>query len=229
MTFTACHIDDSDDENGDENGNGGVTGKRLKTSVSTGPGFYSRTEISYNSDGTMKGSDVYDESSKRICYANHTSNPDGTLAKEEFYDIVNNTSSVYNFSYDTNKKLQKAEGIYYADKVQWATGTVVYTFQNGRKTRQVTTLTSIDGSVTVQQLDFNYDAQGRRTTTDEINTPNRGDVIGLRTFTRTYKTDGTLEKVTYPSDYTATSGTNTDTFTWENGKTTMNFDDINPY
>jgi hypothetical protein len=100
------------------------------------------------------------------------------------------------------------------------TVTINFTFQNGRKTRE---LMNMGGGV-MNEFVYNYDSQGRRTTT--IHTLySSASVIGSRQFTRTYHADGTLQKVTYPVSFVDNT-TVTKTFTWEDGKTTVNDDDF---
>jgi hypothetical protein len=229
MTLTACIEDDNGTGDGDENGNGGnsgggVSGKRIKKMAqTTGPadGMY-RQEYSYNSDGTIKRVDGYDEASKLIMYFHVTHNPDGTKAKEEAYNAADNSRNyVFTYTYDTNKKPKKAEGAYYAGEVQYGTVTVDYTFQNGRKTREVLTSTSGFTPMNVR-YDYSYDSSGKRTATVETHS-----ITGTRQYTRAYNSDGTLQKVTYPYGYNNSDNrTVTKTYTWEKGKSAINDDDL---
>ena len=197
VTLTACPVDDENEddpdeiENGENGNNGGVAGKRIITQLQTsGPsqGFV-RVEWSYNDNGSLKRQDLYDESSKLVRYEIWTSNSDGTIAKEEMYDSNNNLLQYMNYSYDANKKPLKAEGA--MNTTPWSYD---YTFQNGRKTLQLMKIG--DTEIT---LEFNYDGNGRRTTTSE--TTNYGTQVFTRVFTRTYNSDGTLQKVTFPNGY----------------------------
>jgi len=219
MTFTACP---GTDENGDDqNGNGGgVAGKRIKTILqTTGPmDAWHRLEWSYNSDGTIKRHDWYDESSKLIMYATFISNTDGTTAKEEGYYPDNSRAHLYEYSYDSNKKPKQAKYTYYHNGVSYLTQNVEYTFQNGRKTREV--LTSGDQT---NDYVYNYDSQGRRTSVTHTFTSS--GFKGSRQIVRTYNTDGTLQKVTYPLSFSDNT-TITRSFTWEDGKKTVNEDDF---
>jgi hypothetical protein len=217
MTFTGCSRTDSPDESG--NGNGvGVTGKRLKTEVNnTGP-FAMRNEFSYNSDGSFKRFDVlHDGSSKLIMFAIASSNTDGTVAKEELYYADNSLYQVYNYSYDANKKPQKVNVSFHAPGQTNCSMTINYSFQNGRKTREVI-ISSCDRDEVVIQTDYNYDNKGIRTTATETHS-----VLGKRQIAYIYNADGTLQKRTYP-EYDNT-GTITHTYTWEDGKTTVHWFD----
>ena len=233
-TFTSCNEDEdpSDDpdeiENGDNGNNGGVSGKRLITMVQTtgpidGP---ARSEMSYNSDGTVKRVDQYDVSSKLILYTTYTCNSDGTKHKEELYDVSNSSNPQlfyeYTYSYDANKKPLKAEGTYFLNGINM-TVTIDYTFQNGRKTHEVlTSLSSVSQEIVTIEYDITYDNNGRRSTTTETHSS-----LGTRKYTRTYNSDGTLQKVTYPYGYNGSDNrTVTNEFKWENGKKTWNEDDF---
>jgi len=216
MAMIACGESEGD-ENGN-NGNGGgnsVTGKRLKSYIVSSPGSEDiRTEYSYNSDGSMKRNDIYyHASSKLFMYEIYTNNPDGTLAKHEQYMVDMPTwKTVWVYFFDANKNPIKREGTSYMDNVIVGTSTVENTFQNGRKTRSV--IKDYYGGALQQErvLVFNYDSNGKRTTTNQ--TSNGKTLI----FTRSYKGDGTLDKVT-TSDNSVTM-----TFTWENGKSIEDFD-----
>ena len=226
MTLVTCSGEDENEngENGENGGGSNVSGKRIKTLLQTaGPrdGSY-RVETSYNSDGTIKRTDAYDENSKLEMYFIITSNPDGTRAKEEAYTAADNKLYyVFSYTYDSNKKPKKGDGTYYVNGVLFGTVTIDYTFQNGRKTREVFKTTSGFEPATVQ-YDFNYDNAGKRTTTTETHS-----LTGTRTYTRTYNPDGTLQKITYPFGYNnSDNGTVTKTYTWEDGKSTANIDDL---
>ena len=223
VTLTSCDEDEdpSDDPDEIENGNnGGVAGKRIKTQLqTTGPMEGSiRVEWTYNSDGSIKRQDLYDASSKLVSYEIWTSNSDGTIAKDEMYDSNNNLLQYMNYSYDANKKPLKGQGEMYSGSVA-VTWTYDYTYQNGRKIRQVMKV----GDLT-NDYEFIYDSQGRCTGSTET-TSYSGQFIGGRKFTRTYNTDGTIQKVTYP--YSSTDNTTViQTFTWENRNTKMNYADF---
>ena len=236
VTLTACPVDDENEddpdeiENGENGNNGGVAGKRIKTELQTTgtkDDFY-RTEWSYNSDGTVKQSDSYNESSKRVEYTTYTNNTDGTIAKEESYELDNSSNFklfyVYNYSYDDNKKPLQMLGSYYDDKGEvFLNMTFDFTYQNGRKTRQVV----MGGDSMINEYEYSYDSQGRRTKTIETTTYS-GQLISTRQIDYTYNTDGTLQKKTYPSN--ADNSTVTKTYTWEDGKTTVNIiDDYFPF
>ena len=233
VTLTACPVDDENEDDPDEieNGeNGGVAGKRLKSTVqTTGPidGSY-RSELTY-SDGTLKQSDVFDVSSKLTGYAIYTNNSDGTRNKMEFYDLSNSSepqlAHVYTYSYDANKKPLQGKGIYYTNGTQYGTVTIDFTFQNGKKTGEK--MTFVFGNAPYSEtftttFAHNYDNNGRRTTTTETHS-----LLGARQYTRTYNSDGTLQKVTYPYGYGGSDNrTVTKEFTWENGKKTYDEDDF---
>jgi hypothetical protein len=61
------------------------------------------------------------------------------------------------------------------------------------------------------------------TTTTATNNYSAGSWI----FTRTYNSDGTLQKIHCPNSYHG--GSETHTFTWENGKEAYNYDIYNIY
>jgi len=210
MTFTACPGEDSDPDGG-ENGSGGVAGKRYTSYVvnySNSPD--TRSEVSYDSNGLLIRNDVYyTESSKRIMYEIITSNPDGTLAKHEQYmEDMPGYKTVWEYSYDSNKTLLKRQGTTFMDGVVIGVTTMDYTFQNGRKIRDVLT-----GNNQVDVREYNYDSNGRRTTTTHTTTS--GGNVSTKQYTRIYNADGTLQKVTGP-DFTVI-------YTWENGKTAWNY------
>jgi len=218
MTITAC-LEDENGEDPDDNGNsgGGVAGKRLKgyEQTSSKPEHYLKMEYSYNSDGTLNRVNQYDKASTLVQYFIYTNNPDGTLSRMVLKN--ENYETVYEYFYNSNKTLQKAQvlfsGILY--------GNIEYTFENGKKTREM--VRNISSEMT-QLFEYSYDNRGRRTTTTETNyiPPN------TRQYTRTYNSDGTLQKVTFAYGY----GDNTPVtiaFTWENGKSTYNHDDFAHY
>ena len=217
MTLAACSGEDENEggENGENGGGSNVSGKRLKMYIVSSPGADdTRTEYTYNSDGSIKRNDVYNhKSSKLFMYEIYTNNPDGTLAKHEQYMVDMPTwKTVWVYSFDTNKNPVKRDGTSYMDNVIVGTSTEENTFQNGRKTRSV--IKDYVGGALQQEriLVFNYDSKGKRTTTNQ--TSNGKTVI----FTRAYKADGTIDKVT-TSDNSVTM-----TFTWENGKSIEDFD-----
>jgi len=223
MTVTACLEDENenDDENGG-NGGGGVTGKRIKTVVQTsGPidGF-SRCEYTYNSDGTHKRTDWYDEQSKLAIYLTYTSNSNGTVAKSEMFYSNNGRFQVYNYSYDSNKKLLKAEGFFILGTEEIRL-TIDYTFQNGRKIREV--IKTFTNPYTESTHEYNYDSNGRRTTMTETH-----NLYGTKQYTFTYNSDGTLKTVTYPYGYTDNRMV-TREYSWENGKLAQNAEDLLTY
>jgi hypothetical protein len=229
-TLTACDIlEDNNDENGKEeeggNGGGGVSGKRIKTQLITNTsGTIQRGEYTYNNDGSIKRSEWYDASSKMYCYINSTNNPDGSINKEETFYPDTDMTQVLNYTYDANKKYKKAEGAV-ETMGQKIPITFNFTFQNGRLIRYVLSSGSLgSNSYSESIFEQNYDANGRRTTTNETHS-----VSGTRKYTRTYNSDGTLQKVTADAYSGIPNSGCTYTFTWENGKTTINFDDYNPY
>ena len=216
-TLTACDILEDNNDEGDKeeeggNGGGGVSGKRLKSYIVSSPENTIRSEYSYNSDGTLKRTDnYYHESSKLIQYVIYTNNSDGTVAKQEQYIEGYSLITVWNFTNDSNKKPLKRQGTSSMDGVTMGSSIVDYTFQNGRKTREV--VKDYSGTVmqSETQYEFNYGSNGRRTTTVQT-------INGKSTqYTRTYNSDGTLQKVISPST--------TITFTWENAKPPHDFDD----
>ena len=180
-----------------------------------------KTEWSYNSDGTINRCDSYDEQSKLLFYQIHTYNTNGTLAKVEAFDNVNKEQIfVYNYSYDSNKKPVKMQGIYYYPGGLEIPATFDYTFQGGRKIREVFKMQDVE-----DVLEFNYDSNGRRTTIKESH-----NMAGTRQFDFTCNPDGTLKKVTYPNGYGGSDNRIiTREYTWENGKTTQDFMDILRY
>ena len=221
MTFNACIEDDNEgDENGNNgNGNGGgVAGKRIKTMVHSGGDGPVRFEYSYNSDGTTKQVDAYDAASKLVMRDVITCNPDGTWAKLEQTDLAySGTVLVLNHTYDANKKPLSINGKTYLGGAEIGTTTFSFTFQNGRKVSQKQTVTALGVLAQEVQTEFQYDANGRRTKT--ISTP----LIGAKVeYTRTaYNPDGTLKTITVSGGQSFTI-----TFTWEDGKSTVNMDDI---
>ena len=224
-TLTACDdiFGDKTDENGKEeeggNGGGGVSGKRLKTTLITeASGEIHRGEHTYNNDGSLKRVDWYDASSKLISYDIYTNNTDGTHNKWENFNTHGNQVLV--FTYDSNKKPLKAEGTIGEGPLIYE-----YTFQNGRLIRHVMKIGNIGAPGYVEdKFEPEYDSNGRRTTTTETHS-----IVGTRKYTRTYNSDGTLQKV-IADDYAGYANTGfTQTFTWENGKTTVKFDDFSSY
>ena len=227
VTFTACLEDDEKNGGGDDGGDGngsGVSGKRVKTTVQTAThpiGGPVRSEYTYNSDGTVKQIDNYDESSKIVMRDIITNNSDGTWAKVEQTNLAYaGMVTVLNHTYDNNKKLLKIQGSIYLNEVEVGTTTFDFTFQNGRKISQKQTVYS--GGMLSQQLqsEFTYDSNGRRTKT--IITPIVGQTVE---YTRTYNSDGTLQKVNFIGGDDGNTPI-TMTITWENGKSTVNMDDI---
>lgn len=208
MTFTACPGEDSDPDGG-ENGSGGVSGKRIKTVVETSvTGEIQRMEHTYNSNGDLTRIDRYDASSKRVAYWNITNNSDGTWAKTESFAEYGDEVFVY--SYDANKKPIKAEGT-----VNGVPSTYEFTYQNGRRVRAVLRIGS-----SVATFENNYDNNGRRTTTTETLS-----AAGTQQYTRTYNSDGTLQKITATGYSLIPNSGSTETYTWENGKRSFNDDD----
>ena len=219
MSFTACLELENDN---DENEGGGDSGKRLKTVLLISPDSQDmRTEYSYNSDGTLNRYDNYlDASTTHFLYCIITNNSDGTMARHELHQVDIPMITVSEYTYDNNKKPLKMEGSSLWDSNVVSTITVDFTFQSGRKTREVQK--SYAGMLVEEvQRVFNYDGNGRRTTVVETSNGK------TRQITRTYRSDGTLEKVTYP-DFDNTM-TYTHIFTWENGKTTFNWEDFMVY
>ena len=224
MAFIACDEPDDngggDDGGGNGNGGGGstvVTGKRIKTIVHSSTEGPVRFEYSYNSDGTTKQIDAYEASSKLVMRDMITCNPDGTWATLEQTDLAYaGTVLVLNHSYDGNKKPLKIEGTLSLEGVVIGSVTFDFTFQNGRKISQKQVVTTMGILAQELQSEFMYDANGRRTKT--IITPAIGATVE---YTRTYNTDGTVQRVNV-------SGTSPYTmdFTWENGNSTVNMDDI---
>jgi len=214
MAFNACGEENGENPDNPDNGSGGITGKRLKTQTQTTGTVdaYVRVEWTYNSDGTIKQRDHYNDSGQKVQYYTYSYNSDGTRNQYKFY---NNSSLLItlNYSYDANKKPKQAQGT----TTSGANYTFDYTFQNGRKIREVQTTTVGVASVTIT-FEQKYDANGRRTTTTETGTN------GTRQYTRTYNSDGTLQKVTFP--HWTDGSTITYTYTWEDGKTTQDEDDF---
>jgi len=216
VTFTACEeLNNNDDENGNPEG-GGVAGKRLKSYIVSTPDSEDvRSEYSYNSDGTLKRIDnYYNTSSKLLQYVIITNYPDGTVAKQEQHMEDYPMITVWNFTNDSNKKPIKREGSTLWDGVLTGTSTYDLTFQNGRKTRDVEKTFSSTGEL-IQEVQrvYNYDNKGKRTTTSVTFSNGK-----TRQDTRTYNSDGTLQKVSGSDNQIIT-------FTWENGKPPHDFDD----
>jgi hypothetical protein len=226
MTITACVTEDEDvigddDDGGNGGGGGGVAGKRIKTMLETdASGVTTRSEYIYNSNGSLKQSDTYDKTSTRIRYSTYTYNSNGTLQKWEAFAEYGDEFVVY--THDANKKPLKGEG-----EIHNSLGvhpvSYNYTFQNGRQIRQVMKA-GHPGEYIEVIFDHNYDNNGRRISTTETHS-----VVGTRKSTRTYNSDGTLQKIVV-SDYAGYPNTgSTSTFTWENGKSTLNDDDYAAY
>jgi len=222
MTLAACieipaDPDDGGGDNGGDNG-GGVSGKRIKTMVHSSGDGPVRFEYSYNSDGTTKQVDSYDSASKLVMRDVITCNPDGTWNKLEQTDLAySGTVLILNHTYDANKKPLSINGKTYLGGSEIGTTTFSFTFQNGRKVSQKQTVTAM--GVLAQEIssEFLYDANGRRTKT--TSTPRVGEKV---VYTRTaYNSDGTLKTITVSGGQSFTIS-----FTWEEGKSTVNMDDI---
>ena len=129
------------------------------------------------------------------------------------------------YSYDANKKPLKAKGTMNGGILEELPITIDFSFKNGRQNRQVLKM-GVQGSLHYVEttFEFNYDKSGKRTSTKETDT-----FAGTRYSFRTYHSDGTLQKVT-SNGYNGFPNTGfTYTFAWENGKTTVNFDDYAAY
>ena len=231
-TLTACDIlEDNNDEGGkeEEGGNGGgggiVSGKRVKSIVTTcsNPVMYSRTESIYNSSGQCIRGETYDASSKLIDTSISTYNSDGTLAKT--VTDQGETVAEFIYFYNSNKILQKSEHNFYQGGVLKQTTKSEYTYENGKKIRQKSYM---EGQSDYNEFLFNYDGNGRRTTT--VQTYYGDNLVFSMTHTRTYNTDGTVQKITHPVNFVDNTPV-TITFTWENGKdaTLYMFDMVNPW
>jgi len=225
VTLTACPVDDENEddpdeiENGENGNNGGVAGKRIKSTIITEAGGETRTgNYTYNSDGTLKRIDWSSGAYEII-----TSNSDGTIAKWEDFNTHGNAVLVY--SYNNNKKPLKAEGTI-INSAGTSPITYDFSYQNGRLISHVQTMTdpSDPSYLIVVSFELKYDSNGRRTTTTETH-----NIVGKRQYTRAYNSDGTLQKVTADgyAGYPTTGFSQT--FTWENGKTTVNLDDYSAY
>ena len=229
-TLTACDIlEDNNDENGKEeeggNGGGGVSGKRIKKiEITCSKPIINepvRSEYSYNSDGTPKRIDDYDASSKLFSYQLFTSNSDGTVAKWVVYSEVYPEMRIeQNWVYTSNKTVQKSKYDILNNGVIASTANILYTYENGKIIREDWTW---DGQDRHDEWICNYDSKGKRTSTT-YNLYIQGLSYSM-TYTRTYNSDGTIQKVTYPKSVEDNTLV-TATYTWENGKTTMNFDDF---
>jgi len=227
-TFTACEkLDDGDNgidelenggDGGDGNGNGGtVAGMRIKTIVHTAGDEPVRFDYSYNSDGTTKQIDYYDASSKLVMRDLIDCNPDGTWATIEQTDLVYaNTVLVLNHSYDTNKKPLTVAGPLTLEGEEIGFTAFDFKFENGRKISQHQVVTVMGTVAQELQSEFTYGANGRRTKT--VVKPKTGAEV---TYSRTYNPDGTLQKVTVSGGASYTMN-----FSWENGKKTVQMDDI---
>ena len=225
MTFAACiEAPANPDNGGGDNGgdDGGVSGKRVKSELITdADGKTQKGDYTYNNDGMLVRIDwKYSWTSAKI-YDVFTNNSDGTTAKWENYNEYGN--QVLTYSYDSNKKPIKATGT-----ITNSEGTVPVTYditwQNGRQTRQVMKMRSGSSSITVT-WDINYDSNGKRTFSTETHS-----TAGVRKYTRTYNSDGTVQKVIVDS-YSKYTGTGfTQAFTWESGKIAVNYlDDYYQY
>jgi len=224
-TLTACNtLEDNNDENGKEEeggngGGGGVSGKRVKSWVYsyTEPNIPARYELLYKNDGTLERIDAYDVSSKLIIRQIITLNSNGTINKIEATDIrAEGILIVENFTFDGNNKPLKMKGNSIYNGAIVASTNMDYTFQNGRKVKQLLSTAASEILVNTMEWTFSYDGNGRRTKT--LSTPTTGIATE---YTRTYNSDGTLQKVNYINGITQM----TVTFTWENGKSTVNWDD----
>jgi hypothetical protein len=216
VTFTACDKDDNGKDDPDDNGNnGGVAGKRFKEWVQTSPTGTTRSVYTYNSNGSIKQVDLY-SGSVRITYNVYTNHPDGRPASiETFYEgnDMQGMKGKTEFTYDSNKTLQKYEAAISMGGVEMSRLSIDYTFQNGRKTREVQI--SSGGAAQMERV-YEYDSQGKRTKTTE--TMSAGGVINQTIiWNRSYHSDGTLDKVTNNAGVTVT-------FTWENGNKVMDED-----
>ena len=98
-----------------------------------------------------------------------------------------------------------------------------YTYQNGRLIRVVIKIghPGTDLYYTEILFEHNYDNNGRRISTNETH-----NHMGKRQYTRTYNSDGTLQKVVYGDYEGYPKSGSTSTYTWENGKSTINEDDF---
>jgi hypothetical protein len=226
MAFTSCggnNNGNGNDDNGNGNGNnggGGVAGKRIKEFLQTTSSGTVKSVYNYNNDGSIKQIDLYN-GTVRITYNVYTNHSDGRPESyETFYEGVETKGmkGVTQLSYDSNKTLQKMESILYMNGVEITKITIDYTFQNGRKTRE---LQISSGGLAQTERVYEYDSQGKRTKTTE--TTSAGGIINQTViYTRSYNSDGTLDKVTYtnPMDNTPS----TISFTWENGNKIMDED-----
>ena len=240
MTFTACdgdepkkddetvipkeNNDDENGENGDNNGGGGnVSEIRLKSTLITGAdGEIQRGEYTYNSDGSANRTDWYDGSSKQISYDIFTNNPDGTYHQWENFNTDGDMVMVY--TYDDNKKPLKAEGTIYNSLGEHPI-TYAYTFKNGRLTFHEERIGDpSEGSYIVVTFEPQYDNNGNKSITTETHS-----LLGTRLYERTYNSDGTLQKVVVEGYKGYPTTAFTQTFTWENKKTTVNFEDFAIY
>lgn len=222
VTFNACIEDNENGLDPDENENGGVSGKRIKTVVSAcsiqGETNW-RSERTYNSNGTTKRIDHYDASSKLIMYSTDTYNSDGTLAKSVAKDASEKMISESTFTYNSNKILQKQKVDTYLNGDYYHTSHFEYFYENGKRSR----LSYYVEGFGAHEYTYNYDVYGRLTTTVWTMDPSLG--VNTCTYTRTYHSDGTLQKITYPynGDVYPPFDTVTETYTWEKGKTSCDF------
>jgi len=221
VTFAACD-EDENDGGGDENSNGGVSGKRFISAEFTCSKpltqSFVRSELTYNSDGTLNRWSQYDASSKRVSYSDYSNNFDGTVAKSVTYDEGGNVLIESNYFYNSNKTLQKVE----SDYNNGYTLLTEYTYENGKKIREVCYMDGVE----IYNYASNYNNNGRRTTTILTSYTEAG--VLTMTYTRTYNSDGTVQKVTYPLSYVDNTPV-TETFTWENKKTNSSFDEFFPF
>ena len=211
VMFAMCDKTNDNDDNGGETGGSGVTGKRIKEFVTSteGSNASTRNVYSYNSDGSVKRIDQYIGSTLNLV-ATYTNHPDGRPQKIDFTYMSNGTEAGKAegiFTYGTFNTLQKQEIT--------GNGTVQvfeYTFKDGRKTFEKY---SSGYSIYIERT-FEYDEKGKRTKTTETQSVN-GSNVGTVIHTRSYNSDGTIDKITYP----LLSSPNllvTQKFTWESGK-----------
>ena len=134
---------------------------------------------------------------------------------ESFRENDNFTDPTDRIEYEYENGVLKKSVNTYLDTGADSTYTI-YTFSNGKKTKQER-CESVDDS-TIDYYTFSYDSSGRRTGsafyTGVLTVP-------MRTYTRTYNTDGTLKSVS-AFDINRT-------FVWEPGKNKTDFDMFWPY
>jgi len=226
MTITAC-LEDENGENPDDNGNGGggVAGKRLKTVVFTCSkplNQFVRVEYSYNSDGTLKRLNHYDNSSKLLSYSDVTNNSDGLSQKAVLYSNDGSVLMIDNFTYNSDKTLKKNQVDYYNNGVISYTLDYEYKYENGKRIR----IEIYNNGLEIANWKYDFDNKGRITTT--VYTLYQAGQTFSMTYTRTYNSDGTIQKVTHPLSFVDDTPV-TETYTWENGKTTFDFDMYETY